>query len=133
MSTLPPGASRPCYPSDLTDAEWALLDPLLPAPKRGGRPATYARREIVNAIYYLLRTGCSWRQLPHDLPPWPLVYHYFRQWRDDGTWEQVHTRLRERLRLQLGRAATPSAASLDSQSVKTTEKGGYAAMTAPST
>ena len=78
---------RPVYPSDLDDKEWQLLEPLLPPPKPGGRPVKYPRREIVNAIRYVLRTGCSWRMLPHDLPPWRIVFHYFRTWRKDRTWQ----------------------------------------------
>ena len=79
--------SRAVYSTDLTDAEWRILEPLVPAVKPGGRPAKYSRREVVNAIRYVLRTGCAWRLLPHDLPPWQLVYHYFWVWRrDGGTW-----------------------------------------------
>lgn len=123
---------RKHYNTDLTDAEWAILEPLVPAVKSGGRPARWPRREIMNAILYFIRAGESWRLLPHDLPPWQTVYWYFRRWRDDGTWELIHTQLRERLRRHLGRDTSPSAAVLDSQTVKTTEKGGCAAMTAAS-
>jgi len=123
-------SGRKAYPSDVSEREWAVLEPLIPAPKPGGRPARYARRAIVNGICYVLRTGGSWRQLPHDRPPWPIVYHDFRRWSDDGTWERAHTALRERLRVRLGRQATPSAALIDSQSVKTTGKGGSTASTA---
>jgi transposase len=119
------------YPSDLTDAEWAVLAPLIPAPKPGGRPAKHDRREVVNAIRYVLRGGIAWRALPHDLPPWQTVYHSFRQWRLDGTWERANARLRQQVRQQAGRSATPSAAILDSQSVRTTEKGGCAATMGP--
>ncbi len=116
--------SRAVYSTDLTNAEWTLLEPLVPAPKFGGRPAKYSRREIINAIRYVLRTGCAWRLLPHDLPPWQLAYHYFWVWRREETWQQIHDALLVRVRQATGREATPSGAVIDSQSVKTTEKGG---------
>lgn len=120
------------YPSDLTDAQWAYLEPLLPAVRPGGRPRAHPLREIVDAMRYVLRTGCQWRALPHEYPPWQTVYHYFRAWRLDGTWERLNDELREEVRARAGRHRQPSAAILDSQSVRTTEKGGLAAMTGPS-
>ena len=122
--------SRRAYPTDLTDAQWAMLEPLVPPPRLGGRPPAHPRRELVDAMLYVLRGGIAWRAMPHDLPPWQTVYHYFRLWRLDGTWERINTALRERCRVRAGRDATPSAAIIDSQSVKTTEKGGSVATTA---
>ena len=121
------------YPSDLTDDEWALLAPLLERPRRDGRgrPRTVDRREVVNAILYVLRTGCQWRYLPEGFPSWQTVYWYFTRWTDDGTWERVNDQVRREWRVQKGRDAEPSAAIIDSQSAKTTEKGAIVAMTRP--
>jgi|SRR5579859_1924875 len=120
--------SRQSYTSDLRDKEWARLAELIPARLPGGRPAKWERREIVDAIMYVLRTGCAWHLLPHDFPPYQTVFYYFRQWRRSGLWEQVNTVLREQLRTHIGREAQPSAAIIDSQSSKTTEKGGVVAL-----
>ncbi len=116
--------NRQPYPTDLSEAEWHRLAPLVPRRKAGGRPPKYPRREILNAILYLVRTGCAWRLLPHDLPSWRIVYHYFRLWKLQGVWKRIHERLRKWLRRRERRHLQASAAILDSQSVKTTERGG---------
>ncbi|MCS6812209.1 MAG: IS5 family transposase [Cyanobacteria bacterium] len=110
---------RPSYDTDLSDVQWHLIEPLLPQPKPGGRPRTTDLREVINAIFYLLRAGCAWRLLPHDFPKWSTVYTYFRAWEADGTWEALNRALREQLRVKAGRSPQPSAACIDSQSVKT--------------
>ena len=112
------------YPTDLTDAEWKHIEPFVPAPKCRGRQRTHSPREILNAVFYILRSGCPWRLLPREYPPWKTVYHYFRQWRINGTFEQLNAALRERLRICLGRNPQPSAGIADSQSAKTTGVGG---------
>jgi putative transposase len=115
--------SQKRYPTDLTDKEWGLLDPLLPPAKSGGRKRSIETREVANAIFYRLRTGCSWRMLPQDFPKWQTVYTYFRNWKKDSTWHKVNDVLRRKIRIQEGRDEEPSAGILDSQSAKTAEKG----------
>jgi putative transposase len=114
------------YATDLSDAEWECLEPHVPPPNRRGRPRVHTTREILDAVFFVLRSGCPWRLLPRDFPPWETVYFWFRMWRIDGTWERLNAALRERLRASLGREVHPSAGIVDSQSVKTTGVGGEA-------
>jgi putative transposase len=115
--------TRKGYPTDLTDKEWAILQPLLPADKPRGRKRTVDLRTVLNAIFYLLRTGCQWRMLPNDFPVWQTVYYYFSQWRANGVWTKMNDALRVDLRQANGKEAEPSAGIIDSQSIKTTEEG----------
>ena len=121
--------ARIAYPTDLTEKQWQLIQRRIPSAKPGGRHRSVDVHEVVNAILYVARTGCSWRQLPHDFAPWQTVYYYFRRFKQDGTWKKIHDDLREKVRVKAGRRPMPSAAIVDSQSVKTTEKGDLAATT----
>ncbi len=122
--------TRKAYPTDLKDKEWAKIEHLVPQQRsggggtQGGRPPKYDRREIMNALFYMTKAGCTWRMLPHDLPPWEVVYMYFSQWRDEGVFERINEVLRKQVRIEAGKDEEPSAAIIDSQSVKTAEKGG---------
>jgi putative transposase len=120
-------------PTDLSDKEWDLIKQLVPEAKPGGRPEKYPKREILNGIFYILRGGCAWRLLPHDCPPWQIVYHYFWGWRQDGTRQVRHDLLRGDVRMATGKHRQPRAGIIDSQSVKTTEKGGSTATIPPKT
>ena len=117
------------YPSDLTDKQWSLIESHIPAEKPGGRPRSVDMRQVINGILYLNRSGCSWRMLPRDLPPWGTVHYYYRRFRREHVWPSIHDRLREQVRIDAGKEKTPSAAIIDSQSVKTAEKGGAAGTT----
>jgi len=115
---------RKPYPTDLSDDEWKYIEPHVPRPEGQGRPRIHSPREILDAIFYVLRSGCQWRLLPHDFPRWPTVYYHFRKWRLAGTWERINRAIRERLRVRLKRDPQPSAGIVDSQSVKTSGVGG---------
>lgn len=117
-------SGRRAYATDLTDAQWELIAPFMLPETGGGRPRTTDVREVVNAIVYVLRSGCAWHLLPHDFPPSGTVYDYFRRWQRDGTWEMIHQTLREQVRIQAGRDAEPTAAIINSQSAETNEQGG---------
>jgi len=118
------------YPDDLTNAEWAIIESMLPkGPRNQGRKPVYSRREMLNAMFYVLRTGCAWRHLPGDFPPWDAVYALFRRWKQKNVFEQIHHCLRKGLRRLLDRAEDSSVGITDSQSIKTTEKGGFAGLT----
>ena len=120
---------RSSYPTDLTDEQWQLVRPLIPAAAPGGRDRSVDMREVVNGVLYLNRNGCTWRSLPHEFPPWGTVWYYFRRFRNDGTWKAIHDALRDKVRRKAGRKKSPSAAVIDSQSVKTTEKRGFVGTT----
>ncbi len=134
MSRLPQIATptRKPYPSDLSDAEWRILQPLLPKSKGFGHPRTVDLREILNGIFYVVqKTGCQWEMLPHDLPPYTTVYGYFQKWQRKGTWQEIHDQLRWQIRQTQGRDTNSTIAIADSQSVKTTEKSGAAPLGFP--
>ena len=116
--------SRKQYTTDLTDTEWVIIEPMIPKEKQGGRPREQDMREITNAVMYILRAGCAWNLLPHDFPKYKTVYHYFREWRIDGTWKRIHGTIRERVREQAGRNKQPTAGIIDSQTVKMSNQGG---------
>ncbi|MGD2183695.1 IS5 family transposase [Lusitaniella coriacea] len=126
MSRLPviTNAQRQAYPSDLSDAEWEVIKSWLPTPKGFGHPRKVDLREIINAIFYVQRSGCQWEMLPHDFPPHPTVYGYFQKWQRKGIWQEIHDQLRDLLRNKIGRDSHSTVAIADSQSVKTTEKRG---------
>ena len=115
--------SQQNYPTDLNDTQWLKTRPYLPTKAQTGRPREHGWRKILNSIFYILQSGCAWRMLPKEMAPWKTVYHYFRLWRNDGTWERVNRLLRERVRLKFGKKRQASASILDSQSVKTSEGG----------
>ena len=122
------GMKRKAYKTDLTDAQWQVIEPLIPPAKKGGRQRTVDIREILNAIFYVIRTGCSWEMIPHEFSPYSTVYFYFRRWQRMGVWQKINNALRQKVRAQEGRNSQPTAAIADSQSVKTTEKRGASAL-----
>ena len=115
---------RTPYPTDLTDEQWKLVEPMLPEAKPGGRPRETDLREVLNALFYLVRSGCQWRMIPHEFPRWRTCYNYYRAWIDSGTWNEIVYLLRGDVRTEAGRKSQPRVAAIDSQSVKTTEQGG---------
>ena len=115
---------RKPYPTDLTDEQWKFVEPLLPGAKPGGRPRKTDLREVLNALFYLVRSSCQWRMIPHEFPPWKTCYNYYRAWIDNGTWDEIAATLRVDVRVLAGRDEQPRVAAIDSQSVKTTEQGG---------
>ncbi len=117
------------YATDLTDEQWQIIAPLIPSAKSGGREREIDIREVINAIFYLLKSGCQWRMIPNDFPKWQTVYDYFSKWKKDGTWKKIHDKLRDKVRLKAGKKKQPTAGIIDSQSVKTAKKGGFVAMT----
>ena len=121
--------NRKAYSSDLTDAEWALLAPFIPPALPGGRPRSTDMREVLDAIFYLLRGGCAWRLLPHEFPPWGTVHYYYRRFRIEGVWRRIHDLLHAQVRRSVNKLPTPSVGIIDSQSGKTAEKGAIAATT----
>lgn len=133
MSTQNKNKQREPYPTDLTDKQWSLIESLLPQPKSnqltGGRPRTTDLREVVNACLYQARSGGAWRMLPHDFPRWKQVFKYFDAWKKDGTWQKIHDHLHQQVRIKAGKNAKPSAGIIDAQSVQTTKKGVFAALT----
>ena len=120
---------RKAYLTDVSDAEWGIIEPLLPKALDVGRPREINLREVINGIFYVLHEGCTWRAMPHDLPPWQTVYNYFRHWQRLGVWQKIHSSLRHQVRENLGRTSNPTAGIIDSQSVKTAEKKGRSTVT----